>query len=344
MSDREGWRLLGDVGGTNARFALQAGPGAPPEAIMQYRCADFESLEAALRRYLVDQGGRQPQQAAIGIANPIDGDQVRMTNHAWQFSIEALRQSLGLQRLLFVNDFAALALALPTLQPQELRAVGGGDAAAGAALALLGPGTGLGVSGLMRGADGRDRVISGEGGHVTLAAADDEEAAVIDWLRGRFGHVSAERALSGQGLENLYQARAALHGHTAEALSAAQISERAMQRSDPACDAALELFLSLLGNVAGNLALTLGALGGVFIGGGIVPRWGERIDASKFRQRFEQKGRFAGYLSRIPVQVIQPGGSPALRGAARALDIDAPQAAGGASTMPSATWLKPQST
>jgi glucokinase len=261
-----------------------------------------------------------PRQVAIGIANPIDGDLVRMTNHAWQFSIESLRQALGFERLLFLNDFAALALALPTLRPDELSSVGGGRAVAGAPLALLGPGTGLGVSGLVRGADGRDLVLSGEGGHVTLAPADDEEAAVIDWLRRRFGHASAERALSGQGLENLHQAWSAVHGVPAELLSAAQVSERGLQRSDPACDAALELFLSLLGNVAGNLALTLGARGGVYVGGGIVARLGARVEASRFRQRFEQKGRFSEYLSQIPVQLIQPGGDPALRGAARALD------------------------
>jgi len=314
------WRLLGDVGGTNARFAMQCRSGAAIEGLAQYRCADFESLQAVLRHYLTEPGRPQPQAGAIGIANPIDGDTVRMTNHAWQFSIEALRQALGLQRLLFVNDFAALALALPTLRPDELRPIGGGTAAPGAPLALLGPGTGLGVSGLMRGANGAGSVLSGEGGHVTLAAADDAEAAVIDWLRGRFGHVSAERALSGQGLENLYQAWSALHGHTAEPLSAVQISERGLQRSDQACDAAVELFLSLLGNVAGNLALTLGARGGVYIGGGIVPRLAARIDASQLRRRFEDKGRFADYLSRIPLWLIQPGGEPALRGAARALD------------------------
>lgn len=319
-STQPAWRLLGDVGGTNARFALQRGPGAAIEALVQYRCADFESLEAVLRRYLAEPGRPQPQSGAIGIANPIEGDRVRMTNHSWEFSIEALRQAQGLQRLLFVNDFTALALALPTLRPEELRPIGGGSAVQGAPWALLGPGTGLGVSGLIRGAKGADSVLSGEGGHVTLAAADDDEAAVIDWLRRRFGHVSAERALSGQGLENLYQAWAALHGQAAEPLSAPQISARGMQRSDPACEAALELFLSLLGNVAGNLALTLGALGGVYIGGGIVPRLDARIDASRLRQRFEQKGRFAGYLSRIPMWLIRPGGDPALRGAARVLD------------------------
>jgi glucokinase len=314
------WRLLGDVGGTNARLALQACPGAPIEALAKFRCGDFESLEALLRCYLAQTDRPRPQSAAIGIANPIEGDQVRMTNNTWRFSIESLRQALGLQRLLFINDFAALALALPLLRSDELRPIGGGTAVSGAPLALLGPGTGLGVSGLIPGRGGAETVLSGEGGHVTLAAADDEEAQVIDWLRRRGGHVSAERALSGQGLENLYHAWSALHGHLAEALSAEQISERGLQRSDPACDAALELFLSLLGNVAGNLALTLGALGGVYIGGGIVPRLEARIDASRLRQRFEDKGRFASYLSRIPVLLIKPGGDPALRGAARALD------------------------
>jgi glucokinase len=320
MNRSDDLRLLGDVGGTNARFALQAGADAEPQAIARYRCEDFESLEAVLRHYLAQHGQVQPRQAAIGIANPIDGDQVQMTNRNWRFSIESLRRALGLQRLLFLNDFAALARSLPTLAAHQLHQVGGGPGVAGAALALLGPGTGLGVSGLLRGAEGREFVISGEGGHVTLAAADEDEAAVLAWLRQRFGHVSAERALSGQGLENLYHAWSAVHGHTALELPASQISQRALDGSDPACDAAVELFLNLLGTVAGNLALTLGALGGVYIGGGIVPRLGERIDRSGFRRRFEDKGRFSAYLGRIPVHVIQPGELPALRGAARALD------------------------
>ncbi len=268
-----------------------------------------------------------------------------MTNHAWEFSIEALRQALGLQRLLFVNDFAALALALPTLRPDELRAVGGGTAVPGAPLALLGPGTGLGVSGLMRGAE-RIRCGAQRRGRARHPGRGRRRGGRRHRLaaRSRFGHASAERALSGQGLENLYQAWSALHGQPAEPLSAAQISERGLQRSDPACDAALELFLSLLGNVAGNLALTLGALGGVYIGGGIVPRLGARIDASRFRQRFEHKGRFSGYLARIPV-LGDPAGrrAGAARRGARAGRLTR-QAGAGTSTTPSATWLKPPST
>jgi len=315
-------RLLGDVGGTNARFAWQAGPGAEPEALVSYRCADFESLQAVVERYLGQLQRPAPRQAAIGIANPIVGDRVQMTNHSWHFSIDAMRRALGLERLLFVNDFAALALALPTLRPAESRPVGAADSTfAGAALALLGPGTGLGVSGLSAvDGGGRRRVISGEGGHVTLAPADDEEQAVVAWLRGRFGHASAERALSGSGLQNLYQAWCAMHGRSEAAPSPAEISRRGLDGSDAACAAALELFLAFLGNVAGNLALTLGAQGGVYIGGGIVPRLGGRIDGSRFRERFEAKGRFGDYLRRIPTHLILPGEGPALRGAALALD------------------------
>lgn len=318
----DGPRLLGDVGATNARFAWAAGPGAQPERLASYRCADFESIEAVLRRYLDDLDRPRPTQAAIGIANPVDGDRVRMTNHAWQFSIDGLRRSLGLERMVFLNDFAALALALPSLSDAErrvVRAAGGGQP--GAALALLGPGTGLGVAGLSAAdAAGRRRVIVGEGGHVTLAAADDDEQAVVGWLRRRFGHASAERALSGAGLQNLHEAWCALNGRPHEALTPAQIGERAALGSDEGCAAAVGLFFALLGGVAGNLALTLGAQGGVYVGGGIVPKLGDAIDRSRFAERFRAKGRFAAYLDAIPVQLILPGQAPALRGAALALD------------------------
>ncbi len=313
-------RLLGDVGGTNARFAWQSAKGADLSQIAAYPCAQFESVESVLRHYLAQHGLPVPGQAAIGIANPVHGDWVQMTNRDWHFSIEALRHALGLRRLKVINDFAALAWSLPTLQPHELRAVGGGTGVPGGTLGLLGPGTGLGVSALVQGTDACQVVISGEGGHVTLAAADDDEAAVLAWLRQQFGHVSAERALSGPGLENLYRAWGAVQGLTLAPLTAPQISQRALAGADAVCDAVLELFFGLLGNVAGNLALTLGATGGVYIGGGIVPRLGDRIDRSRFRERFAAKGRFGGYLARIPVWVVQGSGSPALRGAARALD------------------------
>ncbi|HET7868399.1 MAG TPA: glucokinase [Burkholderiaceae bacterium] len=316
-------RLLGDIGGTNARFALQAHPGAEPSQVATLACAQFPGLEDAIEHYLQQQVGtaaERPHWAAIGIANPVVGDHVRMTNHHWAFSIEALRQRFGWDRFTVINDFTALALSLPALAPADLQQVGGAHAVAGAAVGLIGPGTGLGVSGLLWPAEGGHPVpINGEGGHVTLAPCDDVESAVLAVLRRRFGHVSAERAVSGPGLVNVYQALCEIGGVATLDLDASGVSSRALAGSDVTCRQALDMFCSFLGNLAGNLAVTLGARGGVYIGGGIVPRLGGAFAASPFRQRFEAKGRFQAYLEPIPVFVIQASVSPALLGAARAL-------------------------
>lgn len=310
-------RLLGDVGGTHARFAWQAAEGVALSGMGVLHCADHATLADAVSRYLRQQGLPAPAECAIGIANPVTGDEVRMTNHHWSFSIQSLRQAIGARRLLVLNDFEALALALPTLDASELRAIGGGTADPAAALAVIGPGTGLGVAGLL---PGGWRAVTGEGGHVTLAPTDDRESAVIGWLRARHGHVSAERVLSGPGLVNLYEAVSALASARALALKPADVVDRAIAGTDPACRDAVDLFCAFLGSVAGNLALTLGARGGVYIGGGIVPRLGALFAASVFRARFEAKGRFESYLAVIPTWVIDAPHSPALAGAARALD------------------------
>ena len=314
-------RLLGDVGGTNARFAWQAADGAPLTDIATIPTADHPTLAAALTAYLRGIGRAAPRWCSIGIANPITGDQVQMTNGHWSFSIDAVRRELGFARFVVINDFTALALALPDLQASELNQVGGGVPVAGAPMALIGPGTGLGVSGLVPGSEpGRWTALQGEGGHVTLAATNSREAAVLQAMRERFGHVSAERAISGQGLEALHAALCTLDGTGPGApLAAAEISRRALDASDAACVESVDLFCGFLGNVAGNLALTLGALGGVYIGGGIVPRWGDAFVRSRFRACFEDKGRFRSLLEPIPVYVIHTAVSPALLGAARAL-------------------------
>jgi glucokinase len=314
-------RLVGDVGGTNARFAWLAAPGAALSDVATLPCADYPTLQDAMQHYLrgLDRGA--PRWSAIGIANPVVGDQVRMTNHHWSFSIEAVRKLLGLERFLVINDFTALALSLPALAPDEVRQVGPGQPMAGAPIGLLGAGTGLGVSGLLPARGGQRAIpINGEGGHVTLAATDALEESVIRRLRERFGHASAERALSGPGLVNLYVALCEVRGVLVQSLEAADVSARAATGEDEQCVKALELFFSFLGNVAGNLALSLGARGGVYIGGGIVPRLGNAIDHSRFRERFEAKGRFGSYLQAIPTWVVQARVSPALVGAARALE------------------------
>lgn len=317
-------RLLGDIGGTNARFGWQRAPGRPIEHCLSLSCAEHASLEAAMRAYLQQIGAPVPAHCAIGIANPITGDEVRMTNHHWSFSIAALRASLGLQRFVVVNDFTALALALPTLPSAHLRQVGPGQALAQAPIALIGPGTGLGVSGLLpSGRSGGWLPISGEGGHVSVAADNETEFAVLSVLRQRHGHASAERVISGPGLVALYDALRQLQPEPGAALGAADaagVVGAALAGSDRHASEALNLFCGFLGSVAGNLALTLGARGGVYLGGGIVPRLGAWFAASAFRQRFESKGRFQAYLADIPTWVIDAPLSPALQGAANALD------------------------
>ncbi len=314
-------RWVGDIGGTNARFAWLAAPGAGLSDEATYPCADHPTLLAAMQHYLRQHGKAVPRWAAIGIANPVTGDRVQMTNHHWSFSIDEVRQQLGLERFIVINDFTALALSLPSLKAEDLRKIGPGVAVPNAPIALLGPGTGLGVSGLLPGRGGQGLVpLAGEGGHVTLAGTNEAEDVVIAALRRRFGHASAERALSGPGLVALHAAVAELAGAPAPALSAAEITTAALAGTDPLCDRTVDLFLALLGTVAGNLALTLGARGGVYIGGGIVPRLGDRVLSSPLRERFEAKGRFRDYLRQMPLLVIQARTSPALWGAARALD------------------------
>lgn len=313
--------LVADIGATNARFGWLPAPQAAIERVQTLPCAGHDSLEAAIRNYLGFIGEAPPQAVAIGIATPVTDDFVRMTNRDWSFSIAALKAALGLEALAVVNDFTALALALPGLSPADRMAVGGGEPVAGAAIALLGAGSGLGVSGLLPGPRSGDWVpIGGEGGHVTLAAEDEREAAVIGVLRRRHGHVSAERALSGPGLVDLHEALRELQpAGTAPVRDAAEVVQRASS-GDATAAAAIDLFCGWLGQVAGNLALTLGARGGVYIGGGIVPRLGAAFASSAFRPRFEAKGRFRGYLAAIPVWVITAAESPALIGAARALE------------------------
>jgi glucokinase len=302
-----GPRLLADIGGTNARFGLETGPGRC-EQIEVLGCGDWPAIADAVRAYLALPGVRAAaggpiRHAAIAIANPVDGDMVRMTNHHWEFSIEALRAACGFDTLLVVNDFAALARALPQLAPGHKRQVGGGAPRPGGPLGLVGAGTGLGVSGLIPAGAGY-AVLQSEGGHVTFAPANETELAILQYAWREFDHVSAERLLSGAGVELIYRALAWRHGRVAEPLAAPDISRRALAGECALCDEVLEVFCGMLGTVAGNLAVTLGAQGGIYIGGGIVPRLGARFDASAFRRRFEAKGRFAAYLAQVPTWVI----------------------------------------
>jgi glucokinase len=296
-------RLLGDIGATNARFALADAEGTP-QRVRVLAADDHPSLEAAITAYLSEESFTPPpQEAALAVASPITGDAVTLTNHPWSFSVLRMKQALGLTRLLLVNDFTANALAVPRLRPEDRMPVGGGMPAEGAPIGVLGPGTGLGVSGLVPTPQGYVALAS-EGGHVTVAPADAREDAVLDRLRQRFDHVSAERVLSGQGLVTLYTTLAEIAGVPAGPFTPAQIADRAIGESEPLVREALAMFCAMLGTVAGNLALTLGARGGIYIAGGIVPRLGARFAESAFRHRFEAKGRMRPYVAAIPTYVV----------------------------------------
>jgi glucokinase len=309
--------LVADVGGTNARFGWVEDIGRGVEHVRQMSVAGQAGPADAVRAYLsLLPAGSRPRRAAIAVATAVRGDHVELTNSHWRFSRAALQADLGLETLLVLNDFEALALSLPRLKAGQLRPHAGLPGARGT-LAVIGPGTGLGVGGVVETAQGWV-ALPGEGGHATLAPADDFESALLQQVRGRYAHVSAERLLSGIGLPVLHDAVLAVCGAPAEALSAEHIVERGLA-GDAHCGRTLDSFCALLGGFAGNVALTLGARGGVYIGGGIVPRLGERFFESQFRARFEAKGRFQEYLAAIPTALITDT-LAALAGAALAIE------------------------
>jgi glucokinase len=295
--------LIGDVGATNARFALiQPGGGATPARL--YSLNDYPSLFDAIDRYLAEQSlPVRPTQAVLAVASPVLGDQITFTNHSWTFSIEALRQRVGLKRLRVINDFAANALAIPHLGASDRVQIGPGSPVSDTPVALIGPGTGLGMSAFVPTRSGALPIPS-EGGHVTMAATNAQEGAVLDLIRKRYDHVSAERLLSGPGLVNLYGALCELANVPVGPFTAAQITDPRIWHEDFCTRQATAMFCGMLGTIAGNLALTLGARGGIYVAGGIIPRMGTFFAQSEFRSRFEGKGRFRNYLTAIPTYVI----------------------------------------
>ena len=318
VSSKPGVALIGDIGATNLRFALVHPNGTLTPARI-YALSDHASLPDAVEAYLAEeQPTARPLRAVLAVASPVTGNQVTLTNHPWSFSIEGLRQQLGLHRLRIVNDFVANATAIPHLSATDCLQVGGGAPLSGAPVGVIGPGTGLGVGALVPSANG-PIAIAGEGGHVTMTPAAVQESAILDLMRKRYDHVSAERVLSGAGLVNLYNALCELDRTPAALFTPTQISNSRMWDENPQTREATAMFCAMLGTVAGNLALTLGALGGVYIAGGIVPQLGSFFAQSEFRTRFEAKGRLGAYLAGIPTYVIvRP--LPALLGAAALLE------------------------
>jgi len=311
------YSLVADIGGTNARFALVAEGGTDLIEPRSLPVAGYASLVDAAQAYLAQAALGEPVRAAISVALPVTGEVLNMTNHSWSFNVGETRAALGLDYLKLLNDYTALALALPVLSADQCLKVGAGKSLAGHPRAVLGPGTGLGVSGVVPAGD-HWVPLESEGGHVSYGPLDAREQQVIEVLREKLEHVSAESLVSGRGLTNIYEALTRIEKGTGERLSPGEVSELALARDSALALEAVSIFCNVLGTVAGNLALTLGARGGVYIGGGIVLRILDLFKRSNFRERFERHGRFTAYLREIPTYVIDTE-YPALTGAVVAL-------------------------
>lgn len=322
--------LLADIGGTNARFALadiQLHAPLIVDSVRQFEVVEFPSLADAARHYLdaLPVPAGNVRSAVFAIAGRIDGDEARITNHPWVISRAATQQALGLDSLRLVNDFAAQAMAIELLTGDDLVAIGGvpwtPPSAASRTYAVLGPGTGLGVSSLIV-REAQCIALETEGGHASFAAGTQEETAILARLSVHYGRVSNERLVSGGGLVNIHRALSEIAGEAAQTLRPQDITAGAA-RGDQRCRRAVEVFCAVFGAIAGDLVLTLGAWDGVFLTGGLVPKLLADLRQSPFRQRFEAKGRFAAAMARVPtVAVVHPHAG--LLGAAAFALQDAP--------------------
>ena len=307
--------VVADLGGTNIRLARLQGllQEDPLEDVESFRTRDFPGLVAVLRHYL-QRHRLEDAVVCLAVASPVQGDMIKMTNLDWRFSRTQVKGELALKDLLVINDFAAVAMAVPFLGPEEKLQVGSGAPAPGKPIAVCGPGTGLGVAHLAHTGE-RWLVLDGEGGHVDFAQTDELEQEVFNLLRREYGHVSAERILSGPGLVDLYRSLCRINQAKPEDLEPAEISRRAVAGDCPHCRLTLARFCAMLGSCCGNLALTLATVGGVYIAGGIIPANLDFFLQSEFRQRFEAKGRYRSYNAAIPTFVITAP-DPGLSGAA----------------------------
>jgi glucokinase len=320
MTDRNEYALLGDIGGTNARFALARlvpRPGLLADSIQSYRVDEYPSLGAAAQQYLQQTSARAGF-GVFAVAGRVVGDEARMTNHAWVISARRVRDMLGLESVHLVNDFVAQAASIQLLQPADFVALGAPAwaphvDARSRTVAILGAGTGLGMGGLItRG--GSHFPLATEGGHASFAPDTPEEIAILQQLSLQYGRVSNERLISGGGLVNIHRALSQIAGVDPGPMQPADVTRRAAQ-GDPRCMRAVDIFCAVFGAVAGDLALTLGAWDGVFLSGGMVPRMLSALQHSGFRQRFEGKGRYAPAMATVPtLAIIHP--APGLLGAA----------------------------
>jgi glucokinase len=299
--------LIGDIGGTNARFAI-ANPESPGfSREMTFKCRDFESADIAIGAYLKKIRAPKPTVICIAAAGPVIDGNVRFTNNRWNMSENELTQKFSGAHVKLLNDFEAIAYSIPWLSPGECTSVGLPGAIdlnkTEFMIGIVGPGTGLGTAGLSK-KNGQFVPIIGEGGHSGFAPETHDQMEILIQLREYFDRVCDERLVSGPGVVNIYRALAKIRKTHVADTNAAEIFSLAAENNDELAKEAVEIFFEVLGQVAGNLALTLGAFDGVFVGGGIVARKPALITNSRFRTGFERKGRHRSLMEQTPTQVI----------------------------------------
>jgi len=318
--------LIADIGGTNARFALADPHAALPlldESVREFAVADFPSLADAARHYL-EQVDAQADRGVFAVAGRVDGDEARITNHPWVISRSRTRERLGFEQVHLLNDFAAQAMAISLYRPEDVVQIGGtgwtpAPPEQPRTYAVLGPGTGLGVGGLVI-RDGRCYPLETEGGHVSFPPGTPEEIRILEILSAQFGRVSNERLICGPGLVNIHRALCEIAGVDPGLLEPKDIPARAAQ-GDALCMRAVDVFCAVFGAIAGDLVLTLGAWDGVFLTGGLVPKMLDSLRHSGFRQRFEYKGRFSPNMARVPSLAVMHPRAGLLGAAAYAVDL-----------------------
>ncbi|MFT5134671.1 MAG: glucokinase [Gammaproteobacteria bacterium] len=311
--------VVADVGGTNARFSLVTGQTDASNSLdlshqQIYLCQDFINFEDLLGGYITSLGDVKPIGAAVAIAGPLLGNKIKMTNLTWEISIDAIQKQFKLEQFRCINDFGALAYSTLQLEQNDVQIIHQGIHNENANRAIIGPGTGLGIAGLVRSGD-HWMPVAGEGGHMTYAPASKIEMEIRKVIEPGDKHISAERFVSGPGLVNIYKALSLINGTPFEAISPSAISQRAITKSDHACEEALKLFCKMLGTVAGNACLVYGAYGGVYLGGGILPKIQSEELLNYIAERFQQKGRLQGLLDKVPLYMLR-GEFTALKGVA----------------------------
>lgn len=305
--------LIGDIGGTNARFALADAAGPDFHSEMTLLCSEFASADDAIREYLQQQSAGKPDVICLAAAGPVMDERVQFTNNHWTLDAHSLREDFEIASVRLLNDFEATAYCIPSLQESDLDSIGlpeGGLLDAEEFnVAIVGPGTGLGAAGLIRRGELLLPIV-GESGHIGFAPKSQVQIDVLEVLRGRYDRVSVERLVSGGGIENIYWALTQIHGESRTQLSAAEIFASSDAADDARAIEATQLFFELLGQVAGDIALVLGAQDGVYIAGGIAKRYPTMLRHSGFRNAFDNKGNHRSYMERIPTLLItheQPG-------------------------------------